>query len=265
LTANTQNSKRPTRGGANPRATGQRPDLVNYAPCGEGNIPAISLMKKGQKKEGSTMIRKLAAVTFSLLLVCISFAPAFAASEKDSFSPVSLNIEGRHIVENNETLKDGRHTFVLTAKDGAPMPEGSEKGVKKVTINSNEAFDFGEMTFNRQGIYEYSVTREIIESDTLKMDDSEYTCNIAVFADGTYAMVFGEKGVEGKPNKIEYTDTYHEPEPIPEPEDEESTPVKKVVKKIQTGENMSVIIYACAGAAAALAAVFLLRKKKKDE
>lgn len=214
------------------------------------------------------MIRKLAAVTFSLLLVCISFAPALAADETGAFSPVTINIEGRHIVENNETLKDGRHTFVLTAKDGAPMPEGSENGVKKVTINSNETFDFGEITFNRQGIYEYSITREIIESDTLEMDDAEYTCNIAVFADSTYAMVFAEKGVEGKPNKIEYTDTYHEPEPVPEPEDEEdedSTPVKKVVKKIQTGENMSVIIYACAGAAAALAAVFLLRKKRKDE
>ena len=205
------------------------------------------------------MIRKLAAVTFSLLLFCSGLLPAFAAEETGAFAPVTLSIEGRHIVENNETLKDGRHTFVITGKDGAPMPAGSENGVKKVTIGSNETFNFGDMTFKKQGIFEYSVSREIIESETLEMDDSEYTCNIAVFADGTYVMVFAEKGVEGKPNKIEYKDTYHEPTSTPEPEHESTG--SKIRKRIQTGEDMKVVMYACIGAAAAIAALALMRRK----
>ena len=70
-----------------------------------------------------------------LLFLCIATVPCFAQTI------CSVSINGEHVIENKEDLKSGAHTFVLTGE--APMPADAENGIKKVTISSNEKFDFG--------------------------------------------------------------------------------------------------------------------------
>jgi len=112
-------------------------------------------------------------------------------------------------VGNNTTLKTGRHTFVLTAKDpGFPMPEGSKDGKKQVTISSNENFSFGNIHYNRQGVYEYEITRNTIKSKDIQEDDSKYNVRVAVFNDGKVVTVLEKSGIDGKPDKVVYTDKY---------------------------------------------------------
>lgn len=167
------------------------------------------------------MFRKIAVLT--LLLICMSTLMVMA----EGFDS-TVTIEGSHIVKNNESLKTGRHTFVLTAKDNAPMPEGSSNGVKEVTVSSNESFSFGEMHYTKPGIYTYTVSRNLTKSKNLKEDNAVYTCNVAVFTDGTVTVVFSEEGVDGKPDRIEYTDRYI---------------ASKTKTKVQTGDNNLLFVY----------------------
>ena len=145
----------------------------------------------------------------------------------------TINIEGQHRVENNEQLKTGRHTFVLTATDGAPMPEGSKNGVKEVTISSGEKFSFGDIVYEEPGTFEYTVSRKLIKSKELIEDDSVYKAKVTVSGDGTCVIVFDKIGTSGKPNKIEYVDQYVEPEEEPEEEPED----------VKTGDDTDIIPY----------------------
>lgn len=156
-----------------------------------------------------------------------------------------VSISGDHRVTNNESLKTGRHTFVLTADDGCPMPSDSTGNTKEVTIDSNGSFDFGRITFDKPGTYTYTVSRKTVKTSQLKEDDSVYKCKVASFSDGTTIMVFEKVGSEGKPDRIRYEDTYIKPT--------DGT-------KVKTGDTSSVYVYG--GLFTALIVLILgLRKK----
>lgn len=181
---------------------------------------------------------KKTIISFLVIFLLMS-ANVFAVGDYDNFDPSPVVIEGQHVVSNNESLKTGRHTFVLTAKDNAPLPEKN-----KVTINSNEKFSFGEIEFQKQGTYVYSITRELTKSNELKEDDSVYTCTITVFADGSNVVVIEKDGVSGKPDKIIYSDEY----------------IKKN-EKVKTGDNRALFIY---GGLFTAATLILLVRKRND-
>ena len=178
------------------------------------------------------------AIYIILITVLLATANAFAV---ENFKPVTVEIKGQHIVENNESLKTGRHTFLLTAKDNAPMPDGADS----VTINSNEEFAFDKLTFDKQGTYVYTISRKLTQSKDLEEDDSVYTCTITVFNDGTSVMVIKKDGVEGKPDKIVYTDKY----------------VKKT--QVKTGDNYD--IFAFGGIFLILITLIILIKRRNHE
>ena len=142
------------------------------------------------------MKKTILIATFIATLIFSSLG-VFAVGNYDTFDPKPVVIEGTHKVENNVSLKTGRHTFVLTAENNSPMPEGSQNGKKSVTINSNESFSFGEINFTKQGTYSYTVSRDLTKSENLKEDDAVYKCNVAVFADGSSVVVFEKVGTEG--------------------------------------------------------------------
>lgn len=192
--------------------------------------------------------RYIAAVILPLILLA---GTAVSLAEEVTYDTV--NITGSHIIENNETLKTGRHTFVLTGTDGAPMPEGSSVNVKKVTINSGETFSFGDISFTKPGIYNYVVSREITECKNLEQDDSVYKVIVSVYTDGATAIVFEKIGAEGKPNKIEYTDTYVEPSGADKS------------KGVRTGDSFQWIIYFGVFAAAIILMLILLRRNRDDD
>lgn len=181
----------------------------------------------------------------TFLILCMLFTMtqiAFGASG-------SVHITGEHSIDNPD-IKTGQHTFVLTAKDGAPMPSDAVDGVKKVSISSGETFDFGEILLPNVGEFHYTVSREIIESENLKQDNSVYNVTVYNPADSDTAIILEKVGEEGKPDKIKYSDTYVEPTPV------KKTEVKKTIK---TGDTPEMLIYFTLMAAT----IFVAMKTKK--
>ncbi len=144
-----------------------------------------------------------------IVFTIIFFAVLSCAYGESSFTS-TVNLNGSHKIEGGELLKTGKHTFVLTALENAPMPEGSVNGVKKVTISSGEDFEFGEIRFNKIGTFEYIISRETLKSDNLLEDDRTYSVYVTVLSNGTALTIYSEKGVPGKPDGIEYVDKYIE-------------------------------------------------------
>lgn len=210
------------------------------------------------------MTTKKIVTLFAVLLLAALQVTAPVWAEDEAFSHDTVTIEGSHHIDGNESLHSGRHTFVLTATDGAPMPEGSENGVKRVTINSNEDFSFGGMSFTQPGTYEYTVSRDIVQAENLIQDDTVYKCKVAAFSDGTTVVVFEKIGTEGKPNKIEYTDTYKETPPEKDKEKPKDEPEKEHSKTVKTGDT-SAILYAGAAFAAAAAILLYILKRARNK
>lgn len=193
------------------------------------------------------MITKAFTALIASVIVITGVFPVltfFVYADSVEYEPIT--IEGRHRIKGNETIRDGTHTFVLTAKDGAPMPEGSKNGVKKVTIKSNERFSFGKIRYDKPGIYEYTVSREIVKSRNLIQDDSVYNCTVTVFNDGVVTVVFNHRKKKGKPDEIVYIDTFVPDEP----------------PTVKTGDSSD--IYVWTGLfITSLALLLMLRKAKK--
>ena len=138
--------------------------------------------------------------------VCVFMLVPMTVNAADE--PSTAHLYGTHKIENG-SIKTGKFTFVLTAKDDkSPMPSGSTGKEKKVTISPGETFDFGTISFAKPGIYEYKISREIIKSKDLKQDDSVYDVKIAHFTDGATVIVYQKANAKGKEDKITYVDKY---------------------------------------------------------
>lgn len=184
-----------------------------------------------------------------ILVLCMLICMTQIVTAEEGLSQ-TVSISGQHIIQNNEQLKSGRFTFILTAHDNAPMPEGSVNYVKEVTIDPGEKFEFGNIIYNTTGIYKYTVSRKIIKSKNLIQDDSVYNITVTVFDDSDPIMTIEKIGKEGKLDKIQYTDKY----------------VPKVPPEItKTGDdtNLSLYIIVCLTSILALL-VLMIKKLKKD-
>lgn len=195
----------------------------------------------------------------------MSFASGSSISVSEGTqSGVSTDVEicGKHEVGNNTTLRTGRHTFVLTAKDpGFPMPKGSKDGKKQVTISSNENFSFGNIHYDKQGVYEYEITRNTIKSKDIQEDDSKYTVRVAVFNDGKVVTVLEKSGIDGKPDKVVYSDKYVKHSDGSNGKDGNNGNDGST----RTGDDASLMLSgAILGASAMLMLLLLIRRRKKE-
>ena len=124
---------------------------------------------------------------------------------------------------------DATFTFQMKAlTDGAPMPEGSEDGVKTVQITGSGSYEFGEMWYDKAGewVYEISEVNDGIEGYTY--DDTVYTLTVKVeeVADGTQVKLVKTETVEGGDGTIVFTNKYEKkPEPAPKTGDDAMTTV----------------------------------------
>ena len=175
-----------------------------------------------------------------IISILLSFAVAILIPTivyGTSFNSDSIEISGSHRIKNEEGIITGRHTFILTASNDAPMPNGAKGGTKKVTINSNEDFSFGKIEYDAPGIYDYTVSRKLVKSENLIQDNSVYYCHVEVMRDGTAVVVFEKQDTEGKPNRIEYTDTYVKSDDKTKPEDKKDKDDSGGNKKKDTDTN----------------------------
>ena len=174
----------------------------------------------------------------------------------DSFADVSIG--GKLTIEGSCDHKN-EQCFSLISIDNAPMPEGSAEGVKETAVKYGEDFSFGHIYYERPGIYQYMVSRDIIQNEDVLKDGSVYKVTVEIFSDGTYTVIYQREGAEGKPEGIHYIDKYQPPVP------ESDTPGHS--NPVKTGDTLPLNKYILLLASALVILVlcrFLLHKKKAD-
>ncbi len=81
----------------------------------------------------------------------------------------------------NDWGKATNFTFTLTAKDGAPMPEGvtgtTKTGVATQTVPE---VNFGEIHYDTAGVYEYTIKETNDHVDGVTYDETEHTVTVTV-------------------------------------------------------------------------------------
>ena len=143
-----------------------------------------------------------------------TFTNKYSASPVNNFSiPVTKQLEGTGVPDIT-----GKYTFTLTGKNGAPMPADTQKTNPS---SSGGNIEFGYITYNSVGEYEYTVT----ETGTVAhiTNDSNATKNITVVVEdnGKGQLVASFKEGDG----VTFTNRY-----APEP-----TTAKISVEKILKG------------------------------
>lgn len=161
-------------------------------------------------------MKKSFFVAILSLVLAVMVIPAVASAV--DYDPVEIT--GVHQIEGAGDSEDSSGgemepftcTFVLTAKDSAPMPEGSQDGVKEVEAAANSTFSFGEILYTEPGTYEYSVTRNAEEIEGIVTDESAYNVSVEVSEDGTNAVIYTKEGEDGEAEGIAYIDTQKQDE-----------------------------------------------------
>lgn len=190
------------------------------------------------------MYRKAAAA--GILLAALIIIPlllpiqAFAGSNV----PVSVDIAITYIVDGNVKTAGG-DKFTLTADDpGAPMPEGTVDGKKTITVRDEGSYGFGDMYFEKPGVFWYTISREVSEKKGVVKDSPVYRAKVIALNDGHgYVLVYKDGS------------------------DEKHEPVYKDRVAPATGDDNAIMIYSviAAAAAAALAVFAAAGRRKRQE
>ena len=192
--------------------------------------------------------KKLFISTFTFLLFMLSLTTAFADTAR------TVNITGKHEINGTDLSLNGRFYFALISYDSAPMPDGSELGVKEVSAEPGGSFDFGEISYDRPGVYRYMVKRlsdSYDDFEGLKADDSEYYVTVTVFEEGEPVITITKEGSDGKAEGITYTDSMVSP--------------KNKGKAVKTGDTTDIGAFSLMLTAAVLALTFLVTFVLKGE
>ncbi len=89
--------------------------------------------------------------------------------------PVDIQLKGEKIL-TGKTMLDGEFTFRLTAVTaGAPMPSSAT-----VTNTAKGVIDFGTITYEKAGVYVYTLTEVDGGDDRYDYDESVYTVTVTV-------------------------------------------------------------------------------------
>ncbi|MDR1782155.1 MAG: hypothetical protein LBR40_04060 [Bacilli bacterium] len=127
--------------------------------------------------------------------------------------PVSYDPPVQKIVAGNDASKAPNTTFTFEMRglDNAPMPQGSQNGVKQIDAGVG-AVEFGDMTFTEAGTYKY-ILKEVNDAEkNFTYDTSEYTLTIVVtFENDRYLTLTSSIEKDGKAysdTNIEFTNLY---------------------------------------------------------
>ncbi|MBQ4592017.1 MAG: hypothetical protein IJP32_03740 [Clostridia bacterium] len=183
-------------------------------------------MKKNWHRVLAALLGVMMCLTLSLPSV---LADDIAAEEKKDPAvaiPVTIELTGDH------PKTDDTFEVVLKAKNGAPMPEGSEKGMYTLEIEGEDTVSFPEIVYTRVGIYEYTIVQR--EGDNKYVDYDETVYEVTVYITNRegggfdVTVVAYEKGGEDK-CEVEFENRYDYPSVpvIPPPETKPETKPEK--------------------------------------
>lgn len=106
----------------------------------------------------------------------VAFQNAYQAAP-GSLATTSFDLS--KVLEGRDWDQDDSFTFELVALNGAPMPANSQVNVTAADVSNGRApFDFGEVSYEAAGTYEYEV-REVNAGQTIRGVD--YSTNVARF------------------------------------------------------------------------------------
>lgn len=74
-------------------------------------------------------------------------------------------------------------SFTMTALDDAPMPTGAENGTVTVTNSASGDINFGQITYNKAGAYEYTIAEVQDGKSGYDYDTQTYTMTVTVSVD----------------------------------------------------------------------------------
>ena len=111
-----------------------------------------------------------------------------------SVNPVKNGLSAKKVLEGRNWADGDTFTVQLTAKDGAPMPNGAKDGVATVEFTKNtQKATFGDITYTKPGTYVYIISEAIPGSDAradgISYSAARYTATVVVEDNQAGALV----------------------------------------------------------------------------
>ena len=201
-------------------------------------------------------MKKLTSVFFALLITamcCITTAlPAYAAELPGVSVPVTISLSGTLPYPAED------YTVVLKAEDAAyPMPSGTISGAYTMTITGKDTKNFPVITYDRVGIYTYTIYQVAGTNKKCTYDETVYTLLVQITNKEDYS------GLEA--TAVLYPDS--DGEKVPGAEFLNKYKVELPSDSPQTGDESSPLLYAVLliASMAVIVTLFLTRKRKQSE
>lgn len=200
------------------------------------------------KKRLNVFLALVMTVMCSMTMVL----PAYAAELPGVSVPVTISLSG--------TLPNPaeEYTVVLKADDAEyPMPDGSVDGAYSLTITGEDTENFPTITYDRVGIYTYTVYQVTGTNQKCTYDDTVYSLTVTISNKEDYS------GLEA--TAVLYPDS--DGDKLPGAEFANKYKVAPPSDTPKTGDESSPLLYAVliVVSMGVIVTLFLTRKSKKSE
>ncbi len=188
-------------------------------------------------------IRNTIPGTIFAMLMCLIVilpSPVFAGGN----IPVTIDIPLTYIVNGNEDAAGGDRFTLVPDGPQTPMPDSAAGGTKSVDIKREGTYSFGNIYYDRPGIWWYTITRDITEKKGVTKEDSVYRVKVIALNDGQGYVQAYRDGSDEK-YEIVYTD--------------------RVAPETGDGSILVVYLGIALAAAAAFMIIAVLRRRNKNK
>lgn len=192
------------------------------------------------------------ALVMTVICSTTMILPAYAAELPGVSVPVTISLSGTLPYPAEDYM------VVLKADDSAyPMPEGSVDGVYSLTITGEDTENFPTITYDRVGIYTYTVYQVAGSNKKCTYDDTVYALTVTISNKEDFS------GLEA--TAVLYPDS--DGEKMPGAEFENKYKVEPPSDTPKTGDESSPLLYAVliVVSMGVIVTLFLTRKSKKSE
>ena len=207
-----------------------------------------------QKK---TRFRKLLLLP---LLIAVLLFPTQALAAYSCTVQLPVEVKTITKTEDAEIPTGEVYTVVLTAEDGAPLPEETQ-----LTVTDNGTVEFGPITYTKPGDYVYTVYQDVGETEFYTYDRAVYTVTVRVVNDdngGLKAEIWAIRDDETeKMENVIFTNVYTPEEEPDDPGSSSASTSANPVKKSntpKTGDSANLTPWICLLTASALVISTLL-------
>ena len=109
-------------------------------------------------------------------------------------------------------IAEGQFSFVLTAKNNAPMPAGAANGKLTLAVPAGsgmQSVDFGSISYSEAGEYRYTITEEPVNDESVVIDRKTVNVTVTVAQNGT--EMEATVSYDGEPTVPTFANLYKQP------------------------------------------------------